>query len=179
MSDIFDRVTEQQDFFKKIVSKIPGFQGYIDRVHRRDADKILREGIADLFQKHWERISQLQRDIIAAGKIDLVDDLESSAVKLRQFIDRIRTASYGYAGFFDALKINSEELTRVYQYDLELLSLSDDVSLAIDNVEASLESDGLPAALRNLRTQSQACVEAYEQRDKVMRNVAAEPPVSE
>jgi hypothetical protein len=39
-----------------------------------------------------------------------VDDLEGAAIKLRQFIDRVRTASYGYAGFFDAVKVRSEEL---------------------------------------------------------------------
>ncbi|NIP42173.1 MAG: hypothetical protein GWN00_11955, partial [Aliifodinibius sp.] len=67
-----------------------------------------------------------------------VDDLEKAAIKLRTFIDKIRTASYGYSGFFDAVRVDEEDLARVYEYDLSLLNMEEDVSRAIDNVEASM-----------------------------------------
>ncbi len=35
MSDLFDQVTGDQDIFKKLASKIPGFDGYIERQNRR------------------------------------------------------------------------------------------------------------------------------------------------
>ena len=89
-------------------------------------------------------------------------------MKLRTFTDRVRTASYGYAGFFDAVKINSEELAQIYQYDLALMETGDEVERAIDNVEASLGTDGLAAAIRNLTQQSQKCVEAFDKRSEVI-----------
>ena len=168
MSDLFDRVTSDQDIFKKIASKIPGFSGYIERQNRRAADKILREGIAKRFEELWQYISSLQRDLISQGGIAYVDDLESAAIKIRQFIDRVRTATYGYSGFFDAVKVNEEELGKVYQYDLTLLELSDEVKRAIENVEASIGSDGLPAAIRNLNKLSRQCVSAFDKRSEVM-----------
>lgn len=168
MSDLFDRVTNDQDIFKKLLEKIPGFDGYIDRHNRRMSDKLLREKVADEFELLWQRLSALQVDLIDQGDLLLIDDLESAAIKLRQFIDRIRTASYGYTGFFDSVKINKDDLARVYQYDLELLNLSDTVAAAIDNVEASLGTDGLPAALRNIKKVTRECVEAFEKRDEVM-----------
>ena len=96
-----------------------------------------------------------------------VDDLERAAIKLRTFIDRVRTASYGYSGFFDSIKINEEELARVYEYDSALLDLEDDVSRAIDNVQASVGTDGLPASIRNLITIGEQCLEAFSKRDEV------------
>jgi len=42
MSDILSKVTGQQDWFKKILAKIPGFKGYIERGDRRMSDKLLR-----------------------------------------------------------------------------------------------------------------------------------------
>ncbi|MCJ7701306.1 MAG: hypothetical protein MUO62_06960, partial [Anaerolineales bacterium] len=60
MSDLFEKVTGDQDFFKKIASKIPGFNGYIERSNRRAADKLLRETIADRFEELWQRVSSLQ-----------------------------------------------------------------------------------------------------------------------
>jgi hypothetical protein len=172
MSDLFDRVTADQDIFKKIFSKIPGFSGYIERQNRRASDKLLRESVANHFEQLWQRISTIQKDLINSGGIEYVDDLESSAIKLRQFIDRVRTASYGYSGFFDAIKINEEELAQVYQYDYTLLQLEDVVSRAIDNVETSVGSDGLPAAIRNLTNTARQCVEAFDKRTEVMIGVS-------
>ncbi|NMB59885.1 MAG: hypothetical protein GYA12_12005 [Chloroflexi bacterium] len=173
MSDFLGRVTEEQDIFKKILGKIPGFSGYFDRQNRRAADQLLRQVVADRFEEQWQRLSGLQRDLISQGEIASVDDLEAAAIKLRQFVDRVRTAAYGYAGFFDAIKINQEELAQLYQYDLSLLESVDAVKNAIDNVETSVGSDGLPAAIRNLVSVAQQSVEAFNRRSEVIMGPAA------
>ncbi len=169
MSDLFEKVTGSQDWFKKIASKVPGFSGYIERQNRRAADKLLRETIANRFEELWQRISMLQTDLISQGEILYLDDLEKAAIKLRTFIDKIRRASYGYSGFFDATKVNEDELARVYEHDSAMLDLVDEVGRAIDNVEASMGTDGLPAAIRNLTTKAQDCLITYNRRDEVMK----------
>ena len=172
MNDILQRVTGEHDFIKKIMEKIPGFKGYSEREDRRSADKLLRESIAGQFEALWGRVSALQREIISNGDLEYIDDLESASLKLRQFIDRVRTASYGYAGFFDAVKVNTEELDEIYKYDAGLLELETEVASAIDNVEASFGTDGLPAAIRHLVTLSQNCVDAFDQRKSVIVNMS-------
>ncbi len=172
MSDIFDKVAEDRDPLKKLLSKIPGFKGYVERGDRRLSDKLLRETIANEYEAHYQRISGLQRDLISQGGLAYIDDLESAAIKLRQFIDRVRTASYGYAGLFDAIKIKEEELASIYQYDAELLKKGATVSGAIDNVESSIGTDGLPAALRHLRSVSQECVDLFNKRSDALKGIA-------
>ena len=168
MSDLFERVTNDQDIFKQILSKVPGFSGYIERSNRRSSDKLLREAVANHFEELWKRVSSLERDLISQGGIAYVGDMESAALKLRQFIDRVRTASYGYSGLFDAIKINQEELAKLYQYDYSLLTMADDVSHAIDNVESAMGSDGLKAAIRNLISSTQQCITTYNKRSEVI-----------
>ncbi|MCS6906710.1 MAG: hypothetical protein RML93_02355 [Anaerolineales bacterium] len=172
MSDEIDQIVRKVagdlDPFKKILSNVPGFKGYIDRQIRRDQDKILRDTIASRFEELWQRISALQREVISQGELHLIDDLESAAIKLRSFIDRIRRAPRGYSGLFDAVKIDTDELERLYQYDAALFALAEDVSRAIDNAEASLGSDGFSAALRHLRTTAQHCIDLYERRAKAI-----------
>lgn len=168
MGDLYDRVTAQQDIFKKLLSKVPGFNGYIERENRRSSDKVMRGAIADRYESLWQRISGLQRDLISQGGLEYVDDMESAAIKLRQFIERVRTATYGYSGFFDAVKINETELGQVYQFDLNLLNMAEEVGRGIDNVETSIGTDGLPAAIRNLITLAQQVVEAYNHRTEAM-----------
>ncbi len=168
MSDLFNRITDDQDIIRKLFSKIPGFSGYIERENRRAADKVLREAVADRFEELWQRISSLQTDLISAGGLEFIDDMERAAIKIRQFIDRIRHASYGYSPFFNATKVNEEELAKVYEFDLALLENVDIVGRAIDNVETSIGTDGLPAAIRNLSSLSQQTVDMFNQRSEIM-----------
>lgn len=168
MSDLYDKVTGYQDIFKKILGKVPGFSGYIERQNRRASDKLLREAVANHFEEQWQRISGLQRDLISQGGIAYVDEMEGAALKLRQFIDRVRTASYGYSGLFDAVKINENELAQLYQYDLALLQSADELGRAVDNIETSIGSDGLPAAIRHLTGLAQQAVTAFNKRSEAM-----------
>ncbi len=168
MTDLFEQITGDQDVFKKIASKIPGFSGYIERQNRRAADKLLRETIANRFEELYRRISEVQTDFVSQGELMYVDDLEKAALKVRTFIDKVRRASYGYSGFFDAVKINEEELARVYAYDAAMLDLVDQVGRAIDNVEASMGGEGLQAAIRHLVGQTQECLTVFNRRDEVM-----------
>jgi len=169
MNDLFDKVTGDQDVFKKLASKIPGFTGYIERQNRRAADKILREAVADKYEDLWKRVSALQTDLISQGGLSFVDDLEKSAIQLRTFVDKIRTATYGYSGFFDAIKINEEEIAKLYAFDNAFFDQADSINNAIDNVETTLgDEKGLPAAIRNLVTASRESVETYNHRYEVL-----------
>ncbi|KPL72192.1 hypothetical protein ADN00_15280 [Ornatilinea apprima] len=168
MSDLFDQVTSDQDIFKKLLSKVPGFKGYIERENRRSSDKLLRGMVAERYEEQWGRISGLQRDLISEGGLVYIDDLESAAIKLRQFIDRVKTATYGYAGLFDAVKVREDELQKMYQYDLSLLDGAEEVKRAVDNVEASMGSEGLPASIRHLTSLAQNMVELFNRRAEVI-----------
>lgn len=168
MSDIFERIKGMTDPLTKIIGQIPGFKGYIERSTRRQSDKQLRGVVAERFEEQWRRISAIQRDLISQGGIEFVDKMEAAAIKLRQFIDRVRTATYGYSGLFDSVKINEDELLAIYQYDLAMLEMVNDVSRAIDVIESSIGSEGLPAAIRNLTTLAQECVETFNRRQEVV-----------
>jgi len=169
MDDFFQKVTSQQDPLKKLLSFIPGFNGYIERQNRRDADKILRDTVARRFEEQWKRTSQLQSDLVSNGMIAYVDDMEKAAIKLRTFIDKISTAPRGYSGLFDATKINEKELESIYQFDAAFFDLAEQVGRGLDNVEASLgDETALPAAIRNVTTLARLAVETYEKRSEVV-----------
>jgi hypothetical protein len=176
MADLFGRITGSRNLIEKIVNFVPGFKGYMDRNARRDADKLLRETIAAKLEQAWLRISELQRQLIADGGIDSVDDLEAAAIKLRTLIDRVRTAAYGFAGFFDAVKIGEAELDKLYQFDETLVDRAVQLAAAVENIAASVGSDGLPAAIRNVTTLAQDALDAFNGRSEVI--LAANPPAA-
>ena len=169
MEEFFQKVTSQQDPFKRLGSLIPGFQGYIERQNRREADKLLRDTVARRFDEQWKRASQLQVDMVSQGLIAYVDDMERAALQLRTFIDKISTAPRGYSGLFDAVKINEKELEAIYQFDAAFFDLAEQVGRGLDNVEASLgDREALPAAIRNVTSLARMAVETYNRRSEVV-----------
>lgn len=174
MSELFDQVKSDQDPLTKLLGKLPGFKGYIERSSRRSADKILREQIVTEFTAAHKRIGDLQQDLASSGELMYLDDLEKAATKIQTFMDKVKTAAYGYSGFFDAIKINEEELAKIYEFDVALLDSADEVGRAIDNVEASIGTDGLPAAVRHLVGLSRDLVATYARRDEVVTAITAD-----
>jgi len=169
MGNLFDKVTGDQDIVKKLGSYIPGFKGYIERQNRRAADKILRETVADRFEELWKRTSALQTDLISQGGIAFIDDMEKAAIQLRTFVDKIRTATYGYSGFFDAVKINEDELAQLYTFDNAFFEMAEEIGRALDNLENTLNDEtGLPAAIRNLITLSRQATDTFNRRYEVL-----------
>lgn len=169
MGNLFEKVTGDQDFVKKLGSYIPGFKGYIERQNRRAADKLLRETVADRFEELWKRTSALQTDLISQGGIEFIDDMERAAIQLRTFVDKVRTATYGYSGFFDAVKINEDELAQLYSFDNAFFNMAEEIGRALDNLENSLNDEtGLPAAIRNLITLARQATETFNRRYEVL-----------
>jgi hypothetical protein len=168
MADYYDKIKDSQGLFGKIASMIPGFNGYIDREQRREADRMLRETIANRYGEQASRIANLQVQLVSTGGIEYVDDLQDAATRLQRFIDTVRFAALGYAGLFAAIKVNEPELAKLYQFDLALLENVSKVAAAIDNVEASLGGDGMPAALRHLSSTIAEANTTYERRKEVL-----------
>jgi hypothetical protein len=169
MSDFFGRVTGDQDPLKKLASYIPGFSGYIERGNRRAADKLLRDTVARRFEELYKRLSALQTELISQGGLEFIDEMEKAALLMRTFTDKIRNASYGYAGLFDAVKVNQDELAQLYAFDNAFFDLADQIKNAIDTVEQSLgNTEGLPATIRNLTGLTRQAVENFDRRYEVI-----------
>jgi hypothetical protein len=136
---------------EKLARKIPGYGGYKEKELRREADKLLRTELASRFDEQRKRVAELQHDLISQAKIEFLDDLERAALKLQLLIDRIKTASYGYAGLFDAVKVKEEQLDALYAFDNRMLDFVDSVAADIDRLTSAIVAgEGIGDAIRAL-----------------------------
>jgi hypothetical protein len=165
---ILSKITDSKDLLTKIGSKIPGFSGYIDRQERRNSDKLVRDTIYARTMAQHKRVSELQTELISEGAISFLDDMEKVSIRLQTFADRVRTATRGYSSVFEAVKIDEDALNKILAFDNALLEMTESVSTAIDHVQASMGTDGLKAAIRNLQTVSQECIDAFNKRDEIV-----------
>lgn len=153
---------------EKITRIIPGIPGYQDREKRRDADKAIRVKAASELVRCRELLCEAMNDLSRSGgvrNLRVVGNLERMATKLERTEDELRFAASGYAGWFDREGISLEDLERLYEYDLGLLSaaqalpdyVGDTSRIGTDNDWTS----GLNEALQNLR-------DAFEKRKLMM-----------
>ena len=137
--------------FEKLMAKIPGYKGYKAKEQRREADSLLRGQVARELDDQRRRLSELQVQVLGSGQIEYADDLERAVMKLQLLIDRVKTASYGYAGLFDAVKVKEEQLDALYEFDGKLLDLDDEIASQVDAITSALASnEGIAPAIAEL-----------------------------
>lgn len=170
MSDFQGQIEEQRGKLKELLLKVPGFSGYIEMEDRRTADKLMRETIADRYQELVDHLSTIQASLVDDGNLELVEDLEQVVVRLRTFIDRIRHASYGYSSFFSAVKIDTEKLDRLYDYDGSLLDGVDEFQQILESFEQAEDETAAGEILSSLKKLSREIVKKADQRAEVITN---------
>ncbi|MGC9316919.1 MAG: hypothetical protein ACP5KN_02640 [Armatimonadota bacterium] len=165
--DFRERIQRDPNPLQKLVNAIPGFSGYVDREQRRGADKMLREFLADEIDEAVERLERVASDWSDAGRIDMMDDLERVAGRLRRAGDNLRYADYGYSGFFDLVRINEEDLHRFYEYDLSLRSFIGDIQDDVDELADAQDEDESADMLAALDEDIDALAEMIDERENV------------
>ncbi|MBM3464922.1 MAG: hypothetical protein FJX76_22720 [Armatimonadetes bacterium] len=173
MDDLREQIRAQEGGLEHLMRKIPGFSGYKDREQRRQADEIQRRFLADALTRERERLSDVGNILLSNGGLQLMDDLDRVRTQFSGVIDRIRHAPQGYAGFFDAIRINEAELDRVYEYDLgmvsEVASIGEGIS-ALANAAQTGEAFG--DRLRATEAQIKALNQKLDERSKTMMGVS-------
>ncbi len=166
--DFNARIQQAENALERLASQIPGFRGYREKEHRRDADKLLRVTVAQRVDEQWRRLTEVQRQLASAGEFDYLDDLEAIAIRLRTFSDQVRTASYGYAGLFDAVKVQDDELAKLYAYDSTLLDLTDEIRQGVERLEETVGTPEFPQAMRDLLATARKAIETFNRREETI-----------
>jgi hypothetical protein len=111
---------------EKLELIIPGFKGYKEKELRREQDKALRMRLV-------RALNDLKYDLVGMEEeypddLEKVKTLETLLGRVQKLEDKIEHADYGYAGFFDLNHIDEETLDQIYQYDLKMFDLIEQVN---------------------------------------------------
>ncbi|MGH2537118.1 MAG: hypothetical protein ACRDHL_06970 [Candidatus Promineifilaceae bacterium] len=144
ISDMFGKIEEESTVLGRLAGKIPGFKGYLERSRRREADQLLRETLANRLEESRLYLSNIfqdvSRDIIQA--IDYAEEFGRTDARLMGLIGKIKDAPQGYAGLFDAIKIEADDLARIYAFDESMLAYADQLAADLEALAAVVEDEG-------------------------------------
>ena len=145
LGDLTEKIQASQNKVEALAARIPGYAGYKAREQRREADKLLRLYIARQYEAQMTRLQDIQGRMVDAGQLDALFALERAVMRLQLLIDRIKTASYGYSGMFDAVKVDQTALDRLYDFDRAMLDSVEGLASRLDTLDEAVGS-GAPAA---------------------------------
>jgi hypothetical protein len=169
MGDIYEKVKDSRTALEKLTDFIPGWSGYQERQTRRKADQLLRQALAEKLAAQRKRLDVAQKELISHGRVDLVDDVGSAVTQLQTFIDRVRLASYGYSGLFDAAKVNQDELEQMYNFDAALFEYVERLDAANDRMREAIPSgQGLIEVIRIVQDVCREANSTFDQRDHII-----------
>lgn len=138
--DFRHKVMGGRGALQSLAGAIPGYNGYKQKELRRDADKLIRAFTADKLSEQRRRVTDLQATLARTGQLAAVGSIERLNAKFNLLIDSIRTASYGYAGWFDSITINEEDLDTLYDFDASLAEGVEEITGAVNALQEAVSS---------------------------------------
>ena len=150
---------------------IPGYRGYREKNLRREEDRAVRNEVAKAIQGAKVDLGSVQRELVSQP--ELMMDVERLRTKVDRYDVMVRKAVNGYSSFHTAVKITEADLDALVKWDAQLI---DDIELMREACSDLLKSVDLgadtKAEIRNLERGVDSMIEAYNQRESVMRGFA-------
>jgi hypothetical protein len=157
---------------ERLSRMIPGVGRYQDREGLRETDKRVRVHLAEMLADLGRTLEGAVRRLTEAKRLDRLPALDRVARLLNTQADRIRLASYGFAGVFDLHKIREKELAAVHRFDLGLVEAASRLRGPVQALgDVATDEAALPQALQAAEAALQAFERTLAERDRVLRGL--------
>jgi len=167
MVDIRDQVEDDRGLLKKIQLVIPGFRGYRKREDIRAADSILRLQMADGLIKVRQGLEEARSSMLEEYQSKNIDRIAGAINHVQTLEGKVRHAEQGYTGFSPAVRIEENELNRIYEYDSSMIGSIhslDQSQASLLNLVRSGDENGATEALRAIKDELVDFERAFEDR---------------
>lgn len=166
-----DKAKENMGTIERLLKGLPIVRGYVDKELRREADYRLRQTIAGTLESEKQRMYDLQKKLLKGGGLLYMDDLDGAVTRIQKLADRVKTASYGFAGLLDAVKIQEDQLDALHRFDVGLAARTYEVQEAVDSLGSAVEAKtGIGDAIDSLTEKLGELNRLYDARHKAVED---------
>lgn len=154
---------------RSFLDSIPGWSGYRDRERRRESDRLVRERLARDYGEIADRLGRLASRLAEDRKLRAIRYVDQPQGRLKHFIDRLRTATYGYAGLFSDRPVDARALDQIAAFDESLGDGLDELRQAAERLEqTSPDDDAFRARSEELSTVIEKLLDRFDRRAEVI-----------
>ena len=156
---------------ERLARLIPGVGAYQDREGLRETDKLVRTYVANLLADVVRELEPAQRSLAEAGRLERLPALDQVSRLLGTLADRVRFASYGFAGVFALQKVREAELHALHAFDLRLLQEIPGLRSRVQTVARGADAAEFPHLVRTAEESIRGLEGVLEERDKLARGL--------
>jgi len=173
--DIYEKGKKQMRLSERILAEIPGFRGYKEKELRRESDKLIRNHLYRKLSEAKGDLKDVFQKLSDRRLFEVLTDMDRLTAKMDRIAEKVNHASYGYAGFFNIVKIKEENLDRMIDFDNQLV---DDVDKIVNEVDA-FKSEVMKQEVKKAKDRIQHLTEtlgvfeeAFDKREEVILGVS-------
>ena len=159
---VYEKAKKQMRLSERILAAIPGFRGYKEKELRRESDRLVRNHLYRKLSTAKSDLRDVFQKLSDRRLFEALTDLDRLVAKFDRVAAKIDHASYGYAGFFDVVKVTEENLDRMIDFDNQL---TDDVEKIVNEVEA-FKTEVMKQEIKKAKERIQHLVETLEAFEK-------------
>jgi len=171
---VYEKAKGEMRLLERISGELPGFRGYKEKELRRETDRLIRNHAYLRLEEARGDAKEVFQALSNRRAYEVLTDMDRLVMNFDRVVEKINHASYGYAGFFNVLKVQEEKLDKMIAFDSALL---DQVQKIIDETHAFKgevarnEFGGARTHIQNLRDLLGSLEETFDERGEVILGV--------
>lgn len=174
-------MTEKKNFYEKakgemrlserIVAAIPGFRGYKEKELRRESDRLIRNHLHRKLAQAKSDLRDIFQKLSDRRFFEALTDVDRLVARFDRVAAKIDHASYGYAGFFNIVKIREGNLDKMIDFDNQLVDEVEEIMKEVEAFKTEIMKQEIKKAkerVQHLAATLEAFEKAFDKRGEVI-----------
>lgn len=169
-----EKAKEEMRLSERILAALPGFRGYKEKELRRESDKLIRNHIYQRLMIARKDLKEVFQKLSDSKMHEVLTDMDRFIMRFDRVAQKVNHASYGYAGFFNIVKVEEEKLDKMNEFDTGLLDKAEKIVAEADAFKKEAMKQRLEKTrghLDNLESMLEELEETFDGRDEVIKGV--------
>ena len=171
---MYEKAKEEMRLSERILAELPGFRGYKEKELRRESDKLIRNHLYQRLTEARKDLKEIFQKLSDSRLHEVLTDMDRFIMRFDRVSEKINHASYGYAGFFNIVKVEEEKLDKMIEFDTGLI---DDVDKIVEETTAFKKEvvkqklEKTREHIQNLSDMTEELEETFNGREEVIMGV--------
>jgi len=171
---MYEKAKEEMRLSERILAELPGFRGYKEKELRRESDKLIRNHLYLRLTEARKDLKEIFQKLSDSRLHEVLTDMDRFIMRFDRVSEKINHASYGYAGFFNIVKVEEEKLDKMIEFDTGLI---DDVDKIVEETTAFKKEvmkqkfEKVREHIQNLSDMLEELEETFNGREEVIMGV--------
>jgi len=170
----YEKAKGEMRLSERILAELPGFRGYKEKELRRESDRLLRNHIYRKLMEARKDLKDVFQRLSDRRIHEVLTDMDRFIMRFDRVAEKINHASYGYAGFFNVLKVEEDKLDRMIAFDNELLGYVEKIVNETNTFKGEVMKENFEKTREHIQTLNDSLEmleEKFDERQEVILGV--------